>query len=197
MSRARQRGDGRPLVDRSPQTLPIPIGGMAPVWAARRPSPGRRLLRALPTVMLAMGSAAAATGVLLVGLRGPVAVYAAAGSLHVGGSVLTLLRSTSTATLYDGDAAYLLTETGGATVAEAAWTAGGDHRSGSCMMRREGTLLVATCRFVADGRTTTAVDSYEVAGGGSWRRTYDDGQQVSIAVPDGATVVPVAFPVGR
>jgi hypothetical protein len=146
----------------------------------------------------ALGLAAAAAGLLVLGLRGPVAVFATGGTLHVGSSVLTIERSTATTSLYNGDAAYLLSVRGdGAVVGSAAWTDGSHDGSGTCVMREQASHVVESCWFDAAGARTTSVDSYALVTPGEWNRTYADGRQVTIAVPAGGGLVPVPFPIGR
>lgn len=189
----------RTAVDRRAQYLPVPLGGMSAVHAPPVASQSRLLLRRKgPATAMAVGVSAAIAGLVLLALRGPVAVYANGRVLHVGGNVLTIERSTATTTLYNGDAAYLLTmEQDGSVIGTAAWTGSGPGSSNVCVMRDQPSRIVETCRFDDADVTITSVDSYVLAAPGAWHRTYADGQQVTIAVPSDGVLVPVPFPIGR
>lgn len=191
------RAERRPLVDRRAQHLPVPIGDMRPVHGAHGRSRARRTVRRVgPTLMSAFGIGAAGAGLLLTAVAGPVAVFATAGTLHVGTTVLLQRWSVGGSTLYDGDVLYFLTTaTDGSVTATAAWRAGPVDNRGTCTMRRQRRTLVEACTFTSAGVVSTSVDSYPLDTAGPWRRTYADGDQVVIAVPDGTSVVPVPFPI--
>jgi hypothetical protein len=193
------RAPGR--IDRDPQNLPVPLGGGTPVRVqrSRRHREMRSRARAL---VIGVAITCAAVGVALLALPPSIAVYLLGDRLTVGNMVLRAVGPLSgggtEATLYDGDASYVLTEPGnGSARAAATWTSSGAIWSGVCNLHAVKARLIDECTFTVSTGRLTSVDVLDPAGGSDWQRTYDDGVRATIAVlPDGAAV-PVPFPIGH
>lgn len=187
------------LVDRDPQNLPLPLGGMAPV-RAQRPRRHRSMRRHIPALLHFLGGVAAVLGVLLLLTPPPVAVSLVGDQLQVGATVLTAAGGDGApdAVRYTGDASYVLHEPGdGSASASAAWTSNGTTSWGACALRPQGTRLVDECTFVSGSYRLTSVDVLDPAAGPAWQRTYADGTRVTIAVAADGAAVPVPFPIGH
>ena len=188
-----------PLIDRAPQNLPVPLGGMAPV----RVNPPRRARvprLGLTTLLIGAGAVSGAVGLGLLAATPSVSVSLVGDRLEVGGMVLTAVGPTveSHATLYSGDASYVLAEhSDGTAAAAAAWALGGARSTGLCSLHRDGVRLIDECVFALGGARLTSVDVLDPALGSTWQRTYSDGGRVTIGVAAQGGAVPVAFPIGR
>jgi hypothetical protein len=185
------------VIDRDPQNLPVPLGGMAPV----RSMPNRRHRRLRvheAAVLSALGATAAVVGLILLLIPSPVAVSLFGDRVDVGAMVLKEAGSGPGVWRYEGEASYVLAEhADGSASAAAAWMSSGSRSSGVCALRRAGTRLLDECAFTSSGGRLTSVDLLDPATGSVWLRTYADGTRVTIAVsPDGGAV-PVPFPIGR
>jgi hypothetical protein len=188
------------LIDRQPQNLPVPLGGMTPLRVTR--SRFRRRPRVAPsTVCVAVGLASAAAGTALLLAPAPVAVSLQGERLQVGGMTLTAVGSprASGPVLFFGGASYVLIEHNDRTATAAAvWTSGGVTSSGVCHLHPQGDRLIDECSVTSSsGAALTAVDLLDPARGSAWQRTYSDGSRVTIAVPPDGAAVPVPFPIGR
>jgi hypothetical protein len=185
------------VIDRDPQNLPVPLGGMAPVRVLRRRRP-RPLRAQYPPVLIAVGVLAGAVGMILLLLPSPVAVSLFGDRLQVGGMVLKEVGSGPGVWRYAGDASYVLAEhADGSAAAAAAWTTSGSTSSGVCTLRRAGARLLDECTFTSTAGTLTSVDLLDPATGSGWQRTYADGTRVTIAVSSDGGAVPVPFPIGH
>lgn len=188
------------LIDRDPQNLPVPIGGMAPV-RIRRPRLHRPLRAHLPVASLWLGAVTGAVGLALLAVPRPVAVSLSGHRLEVGRMVLTQAAPVTGSGLlrYEGDASYALAEHGdGSAAAAAAWLSAGTMSSGVCTLRpAAGERLVEECEFSVGGSRFTSVDTLDPAAGIGWQRTYSDGARTTISVPPDGAAVPVPFPIGR
>jgi hypothetical protein len=187
------------LIDRTPQNIPLPLGGMAPV-RVRRSARTRAIRTRAHVVTAGAAVCCAAAGVTL--LAAPTTVPAAllGGRIEVGSmSLREVGAAPQTGTfLYGGDASLALTERGdGSARASAAWIADGALSSGTCDLRRDGSRLIDDCSFTGPPGTTTSVDVLDPARGAGWQRTYRDGARVTIAVPADGAAIPVPFPIGR
>jgi hypothetical protein len=187
----------RPVIDRRPQHLPVPLGGMAPAHVAR--SRRRRRMRVGGPLTVATGAVAGVVGLGLLLAPAPAQVSLRGDHLDVGAMTLTASGPAGAQVMrFSGGASYVLAEHGdGSAVASAAWTAGGTLSSGTCRMRRDGSRLVDECVFASGGALFTSVDVLDPARGAEWQRTYDDGVQATIVVGSNGAAVPVPFPIGR
>ena len=187
------------LIDRDPQNLPVPLGSGAPM-RVQRPRRHREIRSLARALVIGVAITCAVVGVALLAVPQSIAVYLLGDRLTVGSMVLREagpLRGTE-ATLYDGDASYVLTEPGnGSARAAAAWTSSGATWSGVCNVHPDDARLIDECTFTVSTGRLSSVDVLDPAGSPNWQRTYDDGVRATIEVsPDGAAV-PVPFPVGH
>ncbi len=185
-------------IDRDPQNLPIPLGGMAPV-RIRRHRWRRALHSPLSTVVLAVGALCGVAGLLALLAPQTVAVSLFGDRLEVGGMTLREVSPPSAQLRrFAGDASYVLAERGhGTATAAAAWTSAGVRSHGLCTLQPQGLLLVEECSFVMGVQHLTSVDVLDPASGSAWQRTYSDGTRVTIAVAPNGAAAPIPFPVGR
>ncbi|MHB8718867.1 MAG: hypothetical protein ACYDAC_08260 [Candidatus Dormibacteria bacterium] len=184
----------RGVIERSPQTLPVPLGDMAPAHA---PSPRRGALRSKRNGWLTGASALAmgVAGLVLLATAPGTSVYVAGGRLHVGATTLRLVSETPGASLYSGDAVYQLTvSAGGEVSARARWRDGGRVVSADCAQTLPGGVPTVRCVYTSGSPASTDVFDART---GVWHRRYDDGVGADIAVPPGGVAVPVAFPIGH
>jgi hypothetical protein len=190
--------DAPPGIDRHPQHLPVPLGGSAPV-RVQRPRRRRPIRAHLPTVVLLAGIGCAAGGLAQLASP-PTAVYLLGDHIQVGSMVLHLVGPIggAQATLYGGDASYVLNEpNNGSAIAAASWVASGRVSGGVCHLRSAAARLIDECTFDLRAGRLTSVDVLDLSTGSHWLRTYADGVRVTFAVsPDGAAV-PVPFPIGH
>jgi hypothetical protein len=186
-------------INRDPQNVPLPLGGMAPV-RVQRPRRRRAIREWAVGFVLAVGLGCAATGIALLLLPRSDSVELRADRVQVGTMVLTRVGAAGATSpaLYVGEASYVLLERGGGSAtAAAAWMSAGAISSGVCNLKPEGAGLMEACSFMMGSNRLTSVDILNPARGSYWQRTYADGVRVSIDVsPDGAAI-PVPFPVGR
>lgn len=187
------------VIDRNPQNLPIPLGGVAPVWVWRRAR--RRLLRrSAPSVARALAAVMALAGLTLLLLPNRSDAYMDSRGIHVGAMTLTAAGFDPHTGLmrFSGAASYALVEPGGGSArASASWTSAGVTASGWCSLRTEPARLVDECTFDLPAGRTTSVDVLNLAAGSLWQRTYSDGEQVEIGVAANGAVIPVPFAIGR
>jgi hypothetical protein len=191
-------GIQRTLIDRDPQNLPVPVGGMTPVRIHR--ARGHRPVGvSIAPIAMGAGFAAAAAGAALLLFQAPVQVSLLGGHVQVGSMVLSQISSSSAGmSVYGGDASYALFEPGdGSARAAASWASDRGVWSGLCRMRAQGGLRVEECSFHTPTGTVTSVDVLDPAVASGWQRTYGDGVRVRIAIPPDGAAVPVPFPVGR
>jgi hypothetical protein len=187
------------LVDRDPQNLLVPLGGMAPARAERRRAV-RRWWPDTSTSLLGIGVVGGAIGVGLLLAPAPDAVALMGDHLQVGGMVLSAVASSGDPrTLrFSGDASYVLVlGPDGPSRAAAVWTTGGTVSSGVCALHGDGSRLVDDCSFTSRAGRFSSVDVLDTALGPRWERTYDDGARVTIPVSAGGGAVPVPFPLGH
>ena len=170
---------------------------MVPVHA-RATRDGARRRHARNIGLYAAGAVLGVIGVGLIATADGTSVYVQGSELHVGGTVLRLISQTSTDAVYGGDAAFELSTTpNGLVHAVARWKQNGVVATVTCDESTATGTTTVRCRYSGiRGGFSTSTDVYDAASS-VWRRTYDDGVRVDMAVPAGATAVPVAFPVGR
>ncbi len=199
----------RALIDRTPQNLPLPLGGLRSFRQKRRPHAARKWWRRYsPGILTWIGLLAAVAGAYLSWTQQAVSVYITpeGSSIHIGNSVLT--RQTDS--LFVGDAAMVIVPipahglTGTTTLATASTYSHNHNVAGWCNMTPStGTTPSSeTCRFwigtpITSEPTFKSTDTFDTKTG-HWTRRYTDGLTVEIAVPSGkGGIVPVPFPVGR
>jgi hypothetical protein len=187
----------QPPLQRSTQTLPVPLGGLAPVH--RRSTRLRRTLRAhrsAPILALALISAAAGVW-LSIAPRSFDAGMDGAG-VHVDGITLTPLAQKATGSQVFTGAATLVVDTASSRMVTAAtvMTWNGVRATVRCVYLRSSIGGVETCLYELGSQRLTSTDQFS-ASRQSWYRQYSDGVAITITVPRGTTVIPVPFPLGR
>lgn len=183
-------------LDRSPQTLPVPLGGLAP--AHRHTTALRRTLRRHRSApIVALGLVAAAGGVWLSTPSGFQAGRDQAG-VQVGELTLSRTRQTAAGTeIFTGRATLVITTAAGVSRGGAVMTWNGVPATGRCVLVHGVSAATSeTCDFTMGARRLTAVDRFDPAIR-TWRRRYDDGDEITIALPAGASLIPLPFPLGR
>lgn len=184
-------------LDRSPQHLPIPLGGLSASHAVRPRRTVLSHLRAWRRTSTMAGLVSGALGAVLLASATPPAVFVDARGAHVAGAVLAPAPSGDPAvSLYRGDAALVVRWLAGGATAAAVTTLDGEQVTGSCRMRSGGQGASERCSFDVNGRMLTAADTY-VAAAGRWRRRYSDGTTAEFTVPRGTRPIPVPFPLGE
>jgi hypothetical protein len=168
------------------QRLPLPLGGRDPARSQRRPwyAEGRGRLRA---VVLLLAVAASVGGALLSMRQPTLSVRMTVYSYDIGNVSLPV----------EGDGIYassagaiVISQTGAVVDAGGATVYRGQTALGACSMAAD--EKSETCRFRLGNQTLTAEDVRTATG---WRRRYQDGSVVDIALPAGTA--PVPFPLGR
>jgi hypothetical protein len=137
--------------------------------------------------VLLLGVAAAVVGAML-GMRQPtVAVRMSVDSYDVG----TVSLPVEGDGIYASSAgAIVISQTGQVVNAGGATVYRGQTAIGACSVAADGKS--EACRFRLGGQSLTAEDVRTATG---WRRRYQDGSTVDIALPAGTA--PVPFPLGR
>ena len=184
-------------LDRTPQLLPVPLGGLNP--ARRKPSTLlRRWRRHQPKVMIATALVAGACGVWLATKPVTSTVAMDATGVHVDGALLAAVspQTVHGVQVFDGPASLAITTPrGGTSRAGAVMTWEGLATTGQCVLV-VGAGASDACRFTIGGAGLSAADTFD-ARSHVWYRRYADGVEVTIAVPAGSPLIPVPFPLGH
>ncbi|HUZ71021.1 MAG TPA: hypothetical protein VMU65_15035 [Candidatus Saccharimonadales bacterium] len=192
------RATGRLALDRSPQVLPVPLGGLTP--ARRHPSTLlRHWWRHQPKVMMAMALVAGICSVWLALIPPSFTIAMDATGVHVDGAVLRAATPQSVLGMrvFRGPASLAITASrGGASRAGAVMTWGGVVTTGRCVLVVIATGASDTCRFTMGSARLSARDTFD-ARAHIWHRVYGDGADVTIAVPAGSPLIPIPFPLGH
>jgi hypothetical protein len=196
--RAVGRSDGAAALDRTPQILPIPLGGLTPV--RRRSSVILRRFRQLqPTALLALAGVATGCAVWLSISSRSFTVEMTASGLRVDDVVLTVStsRSVDGMRVFTGQASVALT-TGepGSMRAAAVTTVNGVEATGQCESRVLSTTASEACQFRRGGIELTSTATFDFVSR-TWDRRYSDGIEVTIMVPRGSELIPIPFPLGH
>jgi hypothetical protein len=184
-------------LERSAQTLPVPLGGLTPVH--RHSTTMRRTLRRHPSVpLVALALATGGAGVWLsTSPRAFTAGQDAAG-IEVGGLTLTPIAQPSRSTQsFTGVASVVIdTVSSGVARAGAVMTWDGFPTTVRCVLVRSATGVSETCAYDIGTTRLTSADSYS-AKTRTWSRRYSDGMEITITVPNGSELIPLPFPLGR
>ncbi len=185
-------------LDRSPQLLPVPLGGLHP--ARRHPSTLlRHWRRHQPQVMIVISLVAGLCGVWLAADPTTSTVAFDAAGVHVDDA---LLDAVSPATIhgvrvFDGPASLAITTPrGGISRAGSVMTWGGLATTGQCVLVVVAAGASDACRFTIGAAHLAAADTFD-APDHVWHRRYADGVDVTIAVPAGSALIPIPFPLGH
>jgi hypothetical protein len=185
-------------LDRTPQLLPVPLGGLHPT--RRRPS---MLLwhwrRHQPQVMIATALVAGLSGVWLATNPVSPSVAMDAAGVHVDDALLAAVspQSVRGVRVFNGPASLAITSpSGGTSRAGAVMTWDGLATTGQCVLTVVATRASDACHFTIGSARLSAVDTFD-AGARVWHRRYGDGVDVTIAVPAGSSLIPIPFPLGH
>ena len=186
-------------LDRTPQNLPVPLGGLVP--AHRNESRlSRNWRRQRARILSVAGLMLAVAGGWLAVATPSLPVYADGRGVHVGEVTLVPLQHQlqQGVRVYTGAVAFAVVDVSPRQVrASAVTTMNGVSVSGVChLVRTGGGDAREDCAFSVHGATLHSIDVFD-SSSHTWRRTYSDGRTASFAVPPGASVVPVPIPLGR
>ncbi len=183
-------------LDRSPQTLPVPLGGLAPVH--RHTTALKRMMRRHRSApLLALGLVAAAGGVWLSTPSGFQAGRDRAG-VHIDDLLLSRVADTVAGTeIFTGSATLVIKTVAEVSRSGAVMAWNGVPTTGRCVLIHATSADTReTCDFTIGATRLTAVDGFDPVTR-TWVRRYDDGREITIDVPTGASLVPIPFPLGR
>jgi hypothetical protein len=182
---------------RSAQTLPVPLGGLAPVHRGST-ALGRILRRQRTASLLAFALIAAGSGVWLSTSPRSFDAGNDAAGVHIGDILLTpVAQSTSGLHVFTGAAALAIaTASDGTMRAGAVMTWNGVSTTARCELRPGDAGAEETCHYDMGPIRLTSTDSY-AARMRTWRRRYGDGVEITITVPSGTALIPIPFPLGR
>jgi len=191
------------LIDRAPQHLPVPIGDLRPHRQTRLAT-GPVLLwrRRGPELLAAVGLLLAVVAVMVTVTRPALAVYLQDDAVHVGDLTLTHPRDNgglAEGRLYTGAVTLLMVdEADGSVVASSVAYLGKEPVTGVCTFGPPtDTAIAERCLLRIGGASVTCRDVLRFATPGSWERRCSDGQELTVAVPKMAEVIPMPFPLAR
>jgi hypothetical protein len=121
------------------------------------------------------------------------------GSVSVDGAILTSgpQMSAKSPRVFTGGGSLAITAVAsGTTRAGAVMIWKGLATTGQCVLHVIGRSASETCEFTTGADQVASVDIFDFAAG-VWRRHYQDGIDVTIAVPAGTELIPIPFPLGR
>ena len=186
---------GTRSLDRAAQTLPIPLGGLAP--AHRHASALRRGLRRHRTApLLAIALASSVIGVWLSAAPPAFEVGEDAAGLHIDGvTLLPVAHSTAGTRIFSGAATIAITTASGVVRAGSVMTWNGSLATGQCVLRRSAAGATETCVYSIGTRRIASTDRY-VYRTHAWSRHYNDGADITIGVSAAGALIPLPFPFG-
>lgn len=183
--------------ERSNQTLPVPLGGLAPVH--RHSTAMRRTLRRHRSVpLMALAFAASGSGVLLSTSPRSFDAGGDAAGVHIDDMTLApAAQPKSGTTIFTGAATLVIVAPSPRTErAGAVTTWNGVPTTGRCVLTDGVAVTSEMCEYEMGTARLTSTDSYTAATR-TWHRRYSDGVEITIAVPTGSEVIPIPFPLGR
>lgn len=191
------------MIDRDPQNLPIPLGGMSPQRRALGTAAPIRLWRRRRAEVLAgLGLLLAAAAAVVTLTRPVLAVYLENDAVHVGD--LTLAHPADNGglgegRLYRGPATFLMiARSDGSVTATSVTFLGGRRVTGVCSFGPPTASAIAErCVLDIGAASVSCEDSLRFDAPGVWRRRCSDGQELTVLVPAGTGVIPMPFPLGR
>jgi hypothetical protein len=183
-------------LDRAPQILPVPLGGLAP--AHRRSTALKRIVRRYRSIpLLALAFAAGAGGVWLSSTSGTFEAGQDAAGVHVDGLTLTpAVQSVAGTQVFTGAATIVIMTASGEIRSGAVMTWNGVSTTGRCTLRRGVAGVSETCMFSMGATRLTSIDRFDAATR-TWQRHYGDDVDIMISVPTGTRLMPVPFPLAR
>jgi hypothetical protein len=186
------------ILDRSPQILPVPLGGLAP--ARRQTAPWIRWWRRhQPTVLTVIAIAAIGIAAWVSTSPRSFSVALRGGDVSVDGTVLTAAGHEQAigTRVFTGDGSLAITAGASGTVHAGAVMIWKDlPTTGQCVLHVVARSATETCEFAIGADHVASIDGFDFAAG-AWNRHYTDGIEVTIAVPAGTALIPIPFPLGR
>jgi hypothetical protein len=187
------------MLDRTPQNLPVPLGGLSP--AHRDESRvSRNWRRQQARILTAGGLVLSVVGGWLAIATPSVSVYADGKNVHIGSFTLLPLheRLNQGVRVYTGAAAFVLVEVSASEVRASAVTSlNGASVNGVCHLTRTGGADAREeCAFSVRRTALRSTDLFD-SSSHTWHRTYSDGRTATFNVPPGTSVVPIPIPLGR
>jgi hypothetical protein len=186
-------------LERTPQILPVPLGGMRAARAPRSTT-SRIWRRRRRTALIAVALIAACCGVWLSTTPGSFTVAMTPATVRVDDVMLTSSGPPSAGGIqaYTGPASLALSGIGSGTMHGGAvmiWK--GAVATARCVLRTAADNRTSeTCNFVLGQTQMSSTDVFDETSR-TWGRRYGDGVRVSIAVPPGTDLMPIPFPLGR
>jgi hypothetical protein len=183
--------------DRSNQTLPVPLSGLAPVHR-HSTAMGRTLRRHRSVPLMALAFAAFGCGVWLSTSPRSFDSGGDAAGVHIGDMTLTpVAQQGSGTTIFTGAATLVIVAPSPRTErAGAVMTWNGVPTTGRCVLTDGAAVASEMCEYEIGAARLTSTDSFTAATR-TWHRRYSDGVEITIAVPAGSEVIPIPFPLGR
>jgi hypothetical protein len=188
-----------PALDRSPQTLPVPLGGLSP---ARRQSSALAWWwrRHQPTALTVIAIASIGVAVWVSTSPRSFSVVVRGGDVSVDGEILTpaVQEPANGVRVFTGRGSVAIgAASSGTTRSGAVMTWNGLAMTGQCVLHVTGANASEACEFTTEGGArVTSVDNFDFDAR-VWHRRYQDGMDVTIAVPAGTELIPIPFPLGR
>lgn len=189
--------DAPSALGRSAQTLPIPLGGLAPVH--RNSTAIQRVLRRHRSApLLALAIVAAGTGAWLSTSPRSFDAGRDDAGVHIDDFVLEpLAQSPAGMQVFTGVASLVIANTSAGVVrAGAVMSWNGFSTSGRCVLAHGAASTEETCDYLIGTARLSSTDTYTAATR-TWHRRYSDGVEIAVTVPGGTTVIPIPFPLGR
>lgn len=184
-------------VDRSAQTLPVPLGGLAPV---HRPSTAwrRGWLRHRSASLVALALAAAGCGVWLSLTPRYFEAGRDSAGVQVGGTLLARMAQPAVSTeVFTGQATLVIVTTSPKTLTgSAVMTWDGIPTIGRCVLIAANSGTSERCDYTTGATRFTSTDTFDPRTR-NWDRRYDDGVEIVITVPSHCAVIPIPFPLGH
>jgi len=118
--------------------------------------------------------------------------------VHVDDLTLSRVGQTVADTeIFTGSATLVITTAAGVSRGGAVMTWNGVPTTGRCVLLHVVSDETSeTCDFTMGSALVTAVDRFDPEKR-TWSRRYDDGDEITIAVPPGASLIPIPFPLGH
>lgn len=149
-----------------------------------------------------MGLLLAIAAVIVTVTRPPLSAYMEGDAVHVDGLILSHPADNAglaTGRVYTGPATLLLvTRPDGTVVGSSVAYLAGRRATGVCTLDPPTRSAASEhCVLHIGNEVVECDDVLRFTAPGGWSRRCSDGQRLSVAVPEGAAAIPLAFPLGR
>jgi hypothetical protein len=189
--------------ERRPQYLPIPLGDLRPARRLQRRRMTERLWRRYRAELVAvLGILLAATAALVSIARPTDSVYLRGDRVYVDGVALVHPpgnAGVATGRVYEGPATLVIvTGSDGLVTASAVTFLGTEKVTAVCRLDPPASgELLDRCQLQIGRSAVRCRDTMPLDSPGTWDRRCSDGRHLSIAVPSGAALIPMPFPLGE